>query len=534
MTDSTRPRREARDAGRRWDPPVGGNFFIEPDGSNREEVRRLGYRFIDLLVDSASHAGDRLPLDRDPGPEIGPYQPSEAGRAIEDLLPEIERVLKHGMNPAHPGYLGHMDSLASTVGIYSDALVSALNNNMLAWEMSPVFTEMERRVMDWACGLFGLGGAAPDAPGSGAAGRADAADSAASPDAPMGLLVSGGTLANITALLVARNARGGDEIAGLGLAATDRQLVFLASENAHFSFQKGANFLGLGRDAWVRIPADEHGRVRVDIMEEELRRVRAEGKQPFCLVGVAGTTVTGSIDPLPEIGALARREGLWYHVDAAYGGAIRLSDTLRDRLRGCELADSITFNPQKWLFVPKTCASILFRDREEVNRSIREPFVYGTSNRATYGGDRLNLGEWTLQGTRRVDVLKLYLTLEHFGRVRLARLVERSCEVAGRFAAAIAAHPELELVTDPQLNIVCFRYRGNPHWPEWVEDDSPLDRLNARIHQRIEQAGHAWVSLTRYRNRNVLRAVIIHPRCGDALLNELLEEVLKAGREDAR
>ncbi len=100
MTDSTRPRREARDAGRRWDPPVGGNFFIEPDGSNREEVRRLGYRFIDLLVDSASHAGDRLPLDRDPGPEIGPYQPSEAGRAIEDLLPEIERVLKHGMNPA--------------------------------------------------------------------------------------------------------------------------------------------------------------------------------------------------------------------------------------------------------------------------------------------------------------------------------------------------------------------------------------------------------------------------------------------------
>jgi glutamate/tyrosine decarboxylase-like PLP-dependent enzyme len=266
-------------------------------------------------------------------------------------------------------------------------------------------------------------------------------------------------------------------------------------------------------------------------MATALRRARDDGKRPFCLVGVAGTTVTGSLDPLAEIGDLARREGLWFHVDAAYGGAIALSDRLRDRLRGIELADSVTFNPQKWLFVPKTCASVLFRDGAEVQRGLHEPFVYGTSNRSLSGDARINLGEWTIQGTRRVDALKLYLTLEHFGRARLAGIIERNLELARRFASAIAACPELELVNEPDLNIVCFRYRGLPHWPEWVDEDSPLDRLNARIQERIERAGHAWLSLPHYNRRRFLRAVIIHPRCDEALLDRVLAEVRTAGEE---
>ncbi len=522
-SDSSAPDISGREKPDRGETPAGELHFIEPDGSNREEIRQLGYRFVDLLVDSASQAGNRPPLDRDPGPAVGPYHPSETGRSIDSLLDEIREMLNRGMNPAHPGYLGHMDSIASTVGIFSDALVSALNNNMLAWEMSPVFTEMERRVMSWACSLFGL----DQGPGDDSA-----AEISRRGMGPIGQMVSGGTLANITALLVARNARGGDEVAGLGLAASERRLVFLASENAHFSFQKAANILGLGREAWIRIPADERGRVRVELMEEEIRRVRDEGKQPFCLVGVAGTTVTGSLDPLEEIGALARREGLWFHVDAAYGGAIALSENLRPRLRGIEAADSITFNPQKWLFVPKTCASILFRNGEEVSRHLREPFVYGTSNRALSGGStRVNLGEWTLQGTRRVDVLKLYLTLEHLGQERLARMIETNCRAAARLASAIASHPDLELVSEPDLNIVCFRHRGSPNRPEWVEDQSPLDRLNARIQERVERIGHAWLSLPRYRKQSILRAVILHPRCDDALLDRMLAEVRQIGEE---
>lgn len=491
-------------------------LFIEPDGSNREAVRQLGYRFVDLLVDSESEAGSRPPLKRGNHVSEEPYRQSEQGRPAGELLSEAAVLLRGAMNPAHPGYLGHMDSIASTVGIFSDALVSALNNNMLAWEMSPVFTDMEQRLMNWACSLFGIGTGQPSASSG-----------------PTGHLVSGGTLANMTALWVARNARGGEESRSArdGLTGRERPLVFLASEHAHFSFQKAANLLGLGRDAWVRIPADEHGRVRVDAMEESLRRVREQGLQPFCLVGVAGTTVTASLDPLGAIGDLARREGLWFHVDAAYGGAIALSEELRGKLSGIELADSITFNPQKWLFVPKTCASILFREAAEVDRHLREPFLYGTSNRGIDDRPHVNLGEWTLQGTRRVDVLKLYLTLEHFGRERLARMCERNCQLARGFAAKIAACPELELINEPDLNIVCFRYRGMPHWPEWTEEDSPLDRLNVRIQERIEAAGHAWLSIPRYHKRTVLRAVILHPRCDEALLDRVLQEVREVGKE---
>ncbi len=487
-------------------------LFIEPDGSNREEVRKLGYRFVDLLVDAAAGAGSRLPLNRDPGPTGEHYTPPEEGRPAEALLDEVAGVLSRGMNPAHPGYMGHMDTLASAIGIFSDAVVSSLNNNMLAWEMSPVFSEMEQRVMRWLCGLFGLGATSED------------------PDRrPVGHLVSGGTLANMTAMWVARNARGGAAMDEHGLTAQP-PYVFFASENAHFSFRKAANLLGLGREGWIEVPADELGRVRVDAMAKAVTLARAAGKIPFALVGIAGTTVTGSIDPLPEIAELAARENLWFHVDAAYGGAIAFSDALRPRLAGVERADSVTFNPQKWLFVPKTCASILFRDRREPERHLREAFVYGMSNRTTAGRTRVNLGEWTLQGTRRVDVLKLYLTLEHFGRARLARMIERQIDLARVFADAIEACPELELLHRPELNIVCFRYRGVPPWPEWIDDDSPLDRINTRIQERIEESGVAWLSLPHYRRRTILRAVILHPRSDEALLDKILDEVRAAGR----
>ncbi len=491
-------------------------LFIEPDGSNREEVRRLGYRFVDLLVESASRAAERMPLNRDPGLIGEHYAPSEEGRDVDLLLDEIRGFLDRGMNPAHPGYMGHMDTLASAIGIFSDAIVSSLNNNMLAWEMSPVFSELEQRVMRWTCGLFGLG-ATPEDPDD-------------SERRPVGHLVSGGTLANVTAMWVARNARGGSTMDEHGLFGQP-PYVFFASENAHFSFRKAANLLGLGREGWVEIPAEDDGRVRVDAMAAAIRSARAAGKIPCAVVGVAGTTVTGSVDPLEEIAELAARERLWFHVDAAYGGAIAFSDRLRPRLAGIEHADSVTFNPQKWLFVPKTCASILFRDRHQPELHLREAFVYGMSNRTTQGRTRVNLGEWTLQGTRRVDVLKLYLTLEHFGRARLARMIERQIDLAQNFAGAIAACPELELLHHPELNIVCFRYRGVRTGANRIADNERLDFINTKIQERIEASGLGWLSLPHYRRRTILRAVILHPRCTEALLDRILDEVRSAGRE---
>ncbi len=507
-TGRDRDRSHPRNAESHTNP--GELLFIEPDGSNREEARRLGYRFVDMVVDAASGAAGRPPLSREIPDGNSPYVPPAAGRDLESLLRETESVLRHGMNPAHPGYIGHMDTLASSIGIFSDLVVSAMNNNMLSWEMSPFFTELEKRVMAWIASLFGL-----DHPGV----RSDSG--------PIGTMVSGGTLANMTALLVARNAclrRTGKT----GHAVSVSRLVFLASEDAHFSFSKAANLLGLGKDGWVRVRTDERGRVLPEAMEAALVRARENGREPFCLVGVAGATVTGSIDPLQDLAETAAREGLWFHVDAAYGGALALSDRLRSKLAGIERADSITFNPQKWLFVPKTCATILFRDASQVDAHLREPFIYGSVDRSPSGGSGTNLGELTIQGTRRVDILKLYLTLEHLGTDRLAGFVEQQVALAGELAAYIRNQPELELINDPDMNIVCFRYRGRPG-----TDPGPvaMDRLNAAIHAEIEAGGTAWLSMPRYRGMNTLRMVILHPRCTARLLEAVLESVLQTGRQ---
>lgn len=497
--------------------------FIDPSGTNRDAMRSLGYRFVDLLVDVASHSLDRPAFDRDGVPEPGPYEPSELGRPAAELLEELRPILGSSLNPAHPGYMGHMDTLASAVGIFSDALVSAANNNMLSWEMSPVFTAMERQMTMWFTGLFGWT-AGESLPTGGTIPQDRAV--------PFGQLVSGGTLANMTAMLVARNALGGDQ-GQEGLAQLDEPPVFLATENAHFSFAKAANLLGLGKGGWVELPADEHGAVRLESIGPILARVRDEGRRPFALVGVAGTTVTGTIDPLPELAGIAEREGLWFHVDAALGGAIAVSERLRPRLAGIERARSITFNPQKWLYVPKTCASILFRDGRDVDTHLREAFVYGTSHRREHGA-HYNLGEWTLQGTRRVDVLKLYLTFEHLGRVRLARIIERHLDLAQYLADQIEASDELELLTRPDLNIVNFRYRGLVPRAQSAEAALRDDVITARIQTAIERSGLGWLSLPEYRGRRYLRAVILHPDTDECRLDAILDEVIRSGRQAER
>jgi glutamate/tyrosine decarboxylase-like PLP-dependent enzyme len=193
-------------------------------------------------------------------------------------------------------------------------------------------------------------------------------------------------------------------------------------------------------------------------------------------------------------------------------------------LRGCEEADSITWNPQKWLYVPKTCASILFRDGSVLDHTVREPFVYG---REKGEWRKPNLGAYTIQGTRRADVLKLWLTLGHYATDYLGGLIDLQIERAKRLAERIAATPGLELIAEPDLNIVCFRVL-----PEGSDgsDGERLDRLQAQVQREVAHRGHGWLSMPSYQGRRVLRAVILHPRCDDATLDRLLTDVLEAAR----
>ncbi|MFC6952703.1 pyridoxal phosphate-dependent decarboxylase family protein [Halorubellus litoreus] len=460
--------------------------FVDPSGANAAAVRSMATDVLDQLLDQLAAAEDRPPLPADPTPPAVdvPDDPRDAA-ALKDAL---EGIVDGSMNPAHPGYIGHMDTMPTTASVLGDLVAAAVNNNMLSAEMSPVFTELEAELTALVATAFGLG--------------ADAG----------GVMTSGGSLANLQALAVARNRA--FDVADSGLAATSDRPVAFASAAAHTSLQKSAMLLGLGSDAIVPVETDEHGRMRPAALEDAIARASEVGKRPFCVVATAGTTTTGNVDPLDELATVAARHDLWFHVDAAYGGALAFADDDRGLLDGIERADSVTFNPQKWCYVAKTCAMVLFADREVLDTDFRIGAPYMRA-----GEQRRNLGELSVQGTRHADVLKLWLTFQHLGRSGLAALVEESYRLTALVRDGVAAREELALATDPELNVVCFRAA-----PDWC-DSSEYDALNDALQVSLLEDADVFVSLPTYRERKWLRAVLLNPYTTDAVVDGLFEHV---------
>lgn len=454
--------------------------FLDPEGRNRPEIERLARQALNLLLDQGLRAAERPPLPLQVPPIEGTIP--EWGLPWADLLEKLTPLIAAGMNPAHPGYLGHMDPIASTASILGDAIAAQMNNNLLSVEMSPTLSRLEQAVLrQLARQQFGLG------------------------DAAGGLLLSGGSLANLQALAVARNRHFPVQAHGLG--SLGLRPVILASEAAHTSLQKAAMLLGLGTEAVLPVATDEQGRMRVAAARRVLADARALGQQPYCLVATAGTTVTGSLDPLPELAELARAEQLWFHVDASFGGALAFSDRHRQQLRGIEQADSVTFNPQKWLCVTKTCAALMVRDWAAMADCFRTAAPYMTED-----DDLINLGEVSVQGTRHADILKLWLTLNHFGRQGCGELVDRSLQLAEQFRAHLSRRRELELVVEPMLNIFCFR-------PRQADSQTMLDL------QRALQRQGFFLSLPLFRGQRWLKAVLVNPHTTEATLEALFAAI---------
>ncbi|HYC76447.1 MAG TPA: aminotransferase class I/II-fold pyridoxal phosphate-dependent enzyme [Planctomycetota bacterium] len=468
------------------------DLFIDPRGGNAPRMRDLGLRFVDALIDALSTAGSRRPLEIPPPrpfPDAATLPRDAVG--VDRLLEDFRELIVPGaMNAAHPGYVGHMDTLAAAVPIFAELLAAGLNNNPLFFEQSPTLTRLEIELTRGFAALFGLG------------------------DASGGSLTTAGTVANLTAMCAAaRRAR--PDLAEQGFEAGPPPAAFV-SELAHLSFEKAATLMGLGRRRLYRVATDERRRLDPAALERAIADARARGEKPFFVGATAGTTVAGDIDPLPEIAEIAAREGLWFHVDAAYGGTLALSENARGKLRGVERADSVTFNPQKWMYVPKACAMILFRDLQEARTLLRTPAPYAPARSDL----DVNLGDHAVQGTRHADALKLWMGVRAVGLKRFGEMVDAQLAQARRLARRIAADPALELINDPpETNIVVFGVRGGR---------DHAGRGNVRAQEAVAARGRAWISCPQFRGTRVLRALMLNPYTDDAVLDALLEDVRAA------
>lgn len=454
--------------------------FIDPTGGNLEEVRALAERVLERVLQEAATATTRPPMPDAPTLAGIPTDVPDAPLNEDQLLEHLTKLIQGSMNPTHPGYLGHMDSVPTTASVMGELAAAAVNNNLLSLEMSPVFSRLEVSLTEEMARRFGLG------------------------DQAGGVMSAGGSLANLHALAVARNVAFGTK--ERGVVGLSKGPVILTSEMAHTSVQKAAMLLGLGTEAVIPVETDRNARMDVSDLVAKLERAKREGRAPFCVVATAGTTVTGSLDPLADIADVTQAHRLWLHVDAAYGGALVFSERYKGRLEGIERADSITFNPQKWLYVAKTCAMALFRDV----RHLHEHFRVGAPYMADTSG-LTNLGEIGVQGTRHADALKLWLSLQHLGGRGYAQLIEESYRLSAYVVGRVKERPSLELATEPDMNLVCFRVA-----PEGLEDR--WDELNAHLQAHLLREANIFLSLPLLRGDRWLRLVLLNPYTDEGVL----------------
>lgn len=373
--------------------------------------------------------------------------------------------------PNHPGALAHLDPPALSVSIAADLIAAGLNNNLLAQELSPSLSRLERRLCHWLSSRVGLG------PNSG------------------GVPASGGSLSNLMALVCARQA---------AELAADPSAVVLTGSAAHVSLNKAATVMGLPPDGLQCLQTDADGRLQPEVVARAIQQLRSAGRKPFALVAVAGTTVQGSVDPLIDLAALCRREQLWLHVDGAIGAVCALVDSQRWRVDGIEHADSITLNPQKVLGVSKPSSVLLMRNVELLQTSFATGLPYMESGDGPQGGD---LG---LQGTRSAEVLKLWLSLQRLGLDGIERILDQAFHRAEYLRSLLTA-PQLQLLPG-DLHLLAIGLQ--PH----LADRAQLWRDHT--HGLLHQQGF-WLSRPDLDGRPLLKAVLGNPFTNEDHLEHL-------------
>jgi aromatic-L-amino-acid decarboxylase len=418
------------------------------------------------------------------------------------LFERFEReVVPNSFHLPSPRYFGLMNPTPLPIAVFAEAMAAALNQNVGAWHHSPAATGVERIVIRWLCDLAGY------------------------PAGAFGSLTPGGSLANTTGLKIALAARL-PETTTRGLWGLAKRPVLYASAEAHFSIAKSANILGLGgADGLRMVPVDRHSRLDVAALRRMVAEDRAAGLEPFCVVGIAGVTSNGVIDPLDAIADAARDLGLWYHVDAAYAAGGLMSDALRPRFRGIERADSITMDPHKWWFMPYPCGAILTRDGDAGRRAFWSDAVYIPQT-----DDAIEFRDHGLAGSRPFSALKLWMAMKLVGRRAYGRMAEEQVRLTEQFVAELTSDGQWEAVTPVDTAIAAVRWTGKLPGAE-LRSGPEVDRAQDEIVRRVLASRRHWISPTTTVGRRAIRVMVISYLTRWEHLQELIGALRKAASE---
>ena len=422
--------------------------------------------------------------------------------ASEELRGFLERFVENSGLPGHPAFLGYIVGAGTPAAAIADLLASALTPNVGGWQFSPGAHELERQLVDWFGGMLGL------------------------PEGRGGLVVGGGAIGNLVGLKLARDQQLGLTVRREGLRETASHIIY-ASDQAHDTIQRGADILGLGSSSVRVIASDSSGRMLIDELRGAIDRDIAVGTRPIAVVATAGTTGTGAVDPLEEIATVATEHGLWFHVDAAYGGGLALVPELREVLSGIERADSVIVDAHKWLYVSAPACLTLVRDAKHLTQSfaVAPAYVFEDAGRS---GQGVNAAFISPTFSRAFDALKIILSLLAHGTDAYAARIRHDVRLSEYLAGRIEEEPDLELLIPPSLSVCCYRYRP-PGVSMPPAGDDYLDELNERILVELQLGGRLFPSNATVQGRFALRTCIVNFRTEAAELDLLLEETRRIG-----
>lgn len=478
--------------------PMKSEESLDPD--DWQAIRALGHRMVDDIMTYLETIREH-PVWKPIPDEVKarfkeplPIDPQNPEQIYQNFL---ENVLPYPMGNIHPRFWSWVIGTGTPLGMLAEMLAAGMNPNLGGGEH--VANYVEAQVLDWCKEMLGY------------------------PAEASGLLVSGGSMANLVGLTVARNTMASFDVRQQGLLASSERMTVYGSCEMHSSIQKAIELLGLGADALRQVPVNSDFQIELSALEAAISEDRDMGSQPICVIGNAGTVNTGAIDDLNSLADICKRERLWFHIDGAFGALAALSPNLHPLLAGMERSDSLAFDLHKWMYMPYEIGCALVRREEDHRRTFSlTPDYLSHAERGLAGGS-VWFSEYGLQLSRGFRALKAWMSIKEHGIKKYGRLIQQNIDQARYLANLVDDSPKLQRLAPVPLNIVCFRFKAD-HL-----DDTSLNQLNQELLIQLHERGIAAPSYTTFGGKYALRVAITNHRSRREDFDVLIREVIRLG-----